>query len=35
VAEKIPDSILEEDPKLLLWYNNALTRTEDSGGGIS
>ncbi|QTA79279.1 SAM-dependent methyltransferase [Desulfonema limicola] len=34
VAEKIPNKILEEDPKLLLWYNNALTRTENSGEGF-
>ncbi len=26
VAEKIPNNILEEDPKLLLWYDQALTR---------
>ncbi len=29
VAEKIPDNILQEDPKLLMWYDQALTR---SGG---
>ena len=28
VAEKIPESILQEDPKLLMWYDQALTRTE-------
>jgi len=27
VAEKIPDSILQEDPKLLMWYDQAVTRT--------
>ena len=27
VAEKIPEAILQEDPKLLLWYDQALTRT--------
>lgn len=27
VADKIPDKILEEDPKLLMWYDQALTRT--------
>ena len=26
VAEKIPNSILEEDPKLLMWYDQAITR---------
>ena len=29
VAQRIPDSVLEEDPKLLMWYDQALTR---SGG---
>ena len=28
VAGKIPESILQEDPKLLMWYDQALTRTE-------
>ena len=27
VAKKIPDNILQEDPKLLMWYDQALTRT--------
>ena len=27
VAQKIPDNILHEDPKLLMWYDQALTRT--------
>ncbi len=26
VAEKIPNKILEEDPKLLMWYDQAVTR---------
>jgi hypothetical protein len=26
VAQKIPESILQEDPKLLMWYDHALTR---------
>ena len=26
VARKIPDRILQEDPKLLMWYDQALTR---------
>ncbi len=30
ISDKIPDSILQEDPKLLMWYDQALTRT---GGG--
>lgn len=31
VAEKIPNNVLEEDPKLLMWYDQAVTR---SGVGI-
>jgi|GEM_PF-1729788 len=27
VARRIPDKILQEDPKLLMWYDQALTRT--------
>ena len=27
VAEKIPETVLQEDPKLLLWYDRALMRT--------
>lgn len=27
VAEKIPDNVLQEDPKLLMWYDQAMTRT--------
>lgn len=27
VAEKFPNKILEEDPKLLMWYDQAVTRT--------
>ena len=27
VASKIPDSVLQEDPKLLMWYDQAVTRT--------
>jgi hypothetical protein len=26
VAEKIPSNVIEEDPKLLMWYDQALTR---------
>ncbi len=26
VAKKIPDNILQEDPKLLMWYDQAVTR---------
>ncbi len=29
VAEKIPNKILEEDPKLLMWYDQAVTRMGD------
>lgn len=28
VAQKIPDEALQEDEKLLLWYDQALTRAE-------
>jgi len=27
VAQKIPENVLHEDPKLLMWYDHALTRT--------
>ncbi|MDQ7839160.1 MAG: DNA methyltransferase [Thermodesulfobacteriota bacterium] len=27
VAKKIPENVLQEDPKLLMWYDQALTRT--------
>lgn len=27
VAQKIPENVLQEDPKLLMWYDQALTRT--------
>ncbi|MEI2614065.1 MAG: DNA methyltransferase [Methylotenera sp.] len=30
VAKKIPDDVLQEDEKLLLWYDQAVTRTEDN-----
>ncbi len=30
VAKKIPDDVLQEDEKLLLWYDQAVTRMEDS-----
>jgi hypothetical protein len=29
VARKIPENILQEDPKLLMWYDQALTRKGD------
>jgi len=29
VAEKIPNNVLEEDPKLLMWYDQAVTRLGD------
>ena len=28
VARKIPENVLQEDPKLLMWYDQAVTRTE-------
>jgi len=27
IAEKIPEGVLEEDPKLLMWYDQAITRS--------
>ncbi|MBK7497325.1 MAG: DNA methylase, partial [Candidatus Omnitrophica bacterium] len=27
VARKIPDAVLQEDPKLLMWYDQAITRS--------
>jgi len=30
VADKIPNNVLEEDPKLLMWYDQAITRTGGS-----
>ena len=29
VARKIPETILQEDPKLLMWYDQAITRMEE------
>ena len=29
VARKIPDNVLQEDPKLLMWFDQALTRAGD------
>lgn len=31
VARKIPDNVLQEDPKLLMWYDQALTRSGETG----
>lgn len=33
VAQKIPEEALQEDEKLLLWYDQAITRTEAGGDG--
>lgn len=30
VAKKVPDDVLQEDEKLLLWYDQALTRMEEA-----
>jgi len=30
VANKIPENILQEDPKLLMWYDGAMTRTANT-----
>jgi len=27
VARKIPENVLQEDPRLLMWYDQALTRS--------
>ena len=29
VAQRIPENVLQEDPKLLMWYDQALTRSEE------
>ncbi|MBE3588102.1 MAG: DNA methylase [Thermoanaerobacteraceae bacterium] len=31
VARKIPENVLQEDPKLLMWYDQALTRMGEDG----
>lgn len=33
VAEKIPNTVLEEDPKLLMWYDQAVTRRGGESDG--
>ncbi len=33
VADKIPNNVLEEDPKLLMWYDQAVTRLGDGNEG--
>ena len=30
VARKIPENVLQEDPKLLMWYDQAITRSGES-----
>ncbi len=30
VARKIPENVLQEDPKLLMWYDQAMTRTGET-----
>jgi hypothetical protein len=27
VSQKIPEDVLQEDPKLIMWYDQALTRS--------
>jgi hypothetical protein len=34
VAEKLPEAVLQEDEKLLMYYDNALTRSEDQSRGV-
>ena len=31
VARKVPENVLQEDPKLLMWYDQAITRTGETG----
>jgi len=31
VARKVPENVLQEDPKLLMWYDQALTRSGENG----
>ena len=31
VARKIPENVLQEDPKLLLWYDQAVRKMGDQG----
>ena len=31
VAQRIPENVLQEDPKLLMWYDQASTRTGGDG----
>jgi hypothetical protein len=31
VAQKISENVLQEDPKLLMWYDQAVTRSGDTG----
>ena len=33
VARKIPENVLQEDPKLLMWYDQAMTRTGETENG--
>ena len=30
VAQKVPDAVLQDDPKLLMWYDQAVTRSGDA-----
>lgn len=34
VADKIPNNVLEEDPKLLMWYDQAVTRMGDKAESL-
>jgi len=34
VAGKIPENVLQEDPKLLMWYDQALTRMGEMSGTV-
>ncbi len=33
VAQRLPDAVLQEDPQLLMYYDNAADRVEESGQG--
>nr|WP_287909104.1 hypothetical protein [Chloroflexus sp.] len=31
VARNIPENVLQEDPKLVMWYDQAITRSGEQG----
>ena len=34
VAQKIPDAVLQDDPKLLMWYDQAVTRMPETPAAL-